>query len=236
MAIALSQIMSAVRGSLGGITFYASRYSNIAMRARVVPTDPNTAYQQVVRTNMSAAVSGWQSLTIAQRASWSAYAANTPWLNALSQDVFLTGQAMYIAVRLTAIYTNSALTGADFYDAPCNPGLLAPPRLEYLPLPGGPPLTGFTLRFHNQDPSTIIRCSYARSSAQATSINFWKGPYLGSSKGSTSNIAIGGFYDWNVSKLVHDRFYFVRVKAISVIPWTRMSTVQHIRCHSLNNF
>ena len=236
MAIALSQIFTAVSGSIGGLTFFRTRHSSITIRAKVVPTDPNTASQQTVRTNMSGAVSGWQSLTSAQRDAWSAYAAHTPWLNALGQVVSLTGQSMYIAVRLTAIYTNPALGGGNFTDAPCNPGLLAPPRVECLPLPGGPPLTGFTLRFHNQDPTTIIRCSRARSSAKALSINFFKGPYLGSSKGQTPNIAIGSSYDWNVSGLLHDRYYFVRVKAISVSPWTRMATAQHIRCYSSNNF
>jgi hypothetical protein len=83
-------------GSIGGTTFSRNR-GGPYMRARSVPINPNTTYQQAVRHYMTDLTSRWLStLTADQRAAWDNYALQVPLPNPLGQPRNVGGIAMYV--------------------------------------------------------------------------------------------------------------------------------------------
>lgn len=98
--------VSQISGSVGGNTFSRNR-SGAYVRNRSIPVNPNSSRQQTARANMSAAVIAWgQTLTEAQREAWRLYAASVPVKNRLGQNIYLTGQNMYVRT-----FTARALAG-----------------------------------------------------------------------------------------------------------------------------
>jgi len=78
-------------GSIGGNVYARNRYGNY-VRARTVPTNPNTAGQQEVRAAIAWLTEHWSStLSAAQRTAWNLYAASVPMLNKLGEVVHLSG-------------------------------------------------------------------------------------------------------------------------------------------------
>lgn len=82
-------------GSLGGITASRNRYGQY-FRRKASPVNPNSTRQQSVRSYFATAIVGWTALTAAQRAAWNTYAANTPFVDGLGNQKFVTGQNMYV--------------------------------------------------------------------------------------------------------------------------------------------
>lgn len=92
----LSQVYTAVSGSVGGLT-YSRNAAGMYTRGRATPVNPNTSRQQAIRTAMSAMVIYWHNtLTGAQRAAWDTYASNTPLTDALGQQQNVSGQNMFL--------------------------------------------------------------------------------------------------------------------------------------------
>jgi len=82
-------------GSYAGLTFSHNRGGQY-IRARAVPSNPNTIYQQAVRGYMSALAGRWNEvLTAPQRAAWAAYADAVKLPDALGEPRALTAMAMY---------------------------------------------------------------------------------------------------------------------------------------------
>ena len=78
-------------GSLGGITASHGR-SGTYLRARVVPVNPNTVWQQAVRNIAGNLATAWVTqLTSVQREAWEAYAAQVAMTNAVGDTIYLTG-------------------------------------------------------------------------------------------------------------------------------------------------
>lgn len=97
-------ILTAASGSLGGITASHGRSGQYA-RARTVPVDPASPFQNQVRIIFGNLSIAWKTLTNAQRSSWATYAANVPVRNRLGNTIFLTGHTTYIrnnAARIQA--------------------------------------------------------------------------------------------------------------------------------------
>lgn len=91
-----SQVYAAVSGSIGGIT-YAHNQGGMYARARAVPTNPNSAQQQVMRNAIGALTTSWLAvLTAAQRTGWSTFAANVPVLDTLGQARTIPPLSWYI--------------------------------------------------------------------------------------------------------------------------------------------
>lgn len=102
-----SQIITEGSGSIAGNTVLQTR-AGLAMRARVIPTNPATARQQVVRTDFGNLSSQWSSLLSQfERDLWTAYAITNPITGKFGDPLILTGQNMFI--RLNGI----RLGGAD---------------------------------------------------------------------------------------------------------------------------
>lgn len=107
----LSESMTSASGSIGGVTYSHNR-SGMYRRARRVPVNPNTTFQQSQRDAFSTASALWRTLTAPQRASWEAYAASSPTTNALGQTIFLTGSQQFTACQSLAIRLGVATTTA----------------------------------------------------------------------------------------------------------------------------
>lgn len=95
-------------GSIAGNTFARNRYGNY-VRARTVPTNPNTPGQQQVRAAIAWLVDHWsQTLSPAQRTAWGLYADSVNMLNKLGEVIHLSGFNHFI--RSNAIRKRHAQT------------------------------------------------------------------------------------------------------------------------------
>jgi hypothetical protein len=165
-------------------------------RARSVPTNPNTTYQQAVRNIFATLSAGWSVLTQAQRDLWTVYATNTPVINALGDQIYLTGQQMYIrnnAARLQAGLSTISAGPVVFGSSTITPTPAVAPEL-------GTQTLGFTIDDEDEWASTdggalLVYMSRPQPVARA----FFKGPYryagkvLGNSTtppGTTQTVAV----------------------------------------------
>lgn len=109
-----SALLTSASGSVGGATWSRNK-GGMYIRARAIPTNPSSTYQQTVRSAMAQLVTLWGSvLTAAQRAAWDVYADNTPLIDPLGSPTLVSGLNMY--VRGNVLRLQTALVRAD--DAP----------------------------------------------------------------------------------------------------------------------
>ncbi len=227
MAIGISHLFSSMSGSVAGITYFRNRYAAIVMRERVTPVDPGTAFQVLVRTRMSAAVSWWQSLSADDRQSWEIYAEGTPWVNSLGNDVRLTGFNMYLSTRLAVIHINPAIVPALLNTACCVPGLNIRPQISFSPCSGG--TAGFNVNIINPHPTDNMRVGVQISTAQNTSINFWKGPYSPRDYVSSGSIPPGFGTVFAYKFLIAGKRYFLRVRGFNDTLKTLVSSPMYLQ-------
>lgn len=91
------------RGSIGGQTHSRNR-SGAYVRARTVPTNPNTPRQAAVRAIMSVVTANWNNLlSAAQRISWDLFALNVPAKNKLGETINLTGFNQYVKSNIASL-------------------------------------------------------------------------------------------------------------------------------------
>jgi hypothetical protein len=96
MAIFKGTIAGSISGSIAGVTFSHNKGGGY-IRARSIPTNPNSPQQQQVRGFLSQLSNLWVTwLTPAQRAGWEDYAANVTVINALGDPGYLPPLAHYI--------------------------------------------------------------------------------------------------------------------------------------------
>jgi len=117
-----SQVYTQASGSIGGLT-YSHNASGMYTRARSIPVNPSTGFQQTVRSGLADLVTRWTSvLTAAQRAAWNLYAASVPVTNALGDQVYRSGQNWYIACNSVRYQLSqklyAGLGGWEVDDAP----------------------------------------------------------------------------------------------------------------------
>jgi hypothetical protein len=99
-------------GKLGLTVTFPSR-TGLIRRMKVTPSDPNTASQQTIRGNFTAAAHRYDTLTEAQQNAWSTAAGQYKSKPSLGQSGPLTGFQLF--VKQNAIL---ALTGSEPIDAP----------------------------------------------------------------------------------------------------------------------
>jgi hypothetical protein len=90
-----SSVLTQASGSVGGITYSHNR-GGMYQRARATPVNRKTARQMTVRNAMNLAHTAWLSLTAGVKSQWNAYASGTPVKDALGNNIYLTGRAMFI--------------------------------------------------------------------------------------------------------------------------------------------
>jgi len=85
-----------MRGSMAG-NVYSRNKSGAYIRARTKPTNPNTSYQQAIRSSMAFLTTRWsQTLTAGQRAAWNLYGSNVVMQNKLGESINLSGFNHYL--------------------------------------------------------------------------------------------------------------------------------------------
>lgn len=98
-------------GSIAGNTFARNRYGAY-VRARTVPTNPQTAAQVKIRACMAQLKTAWLALSAAQRAAWATYAANVAMTNRLGETIYLSGYNMYCRTNAALLYQGADLLAA----------------------------------------------------------------------------------------------------------------------------
>jgi len=100
-------IGSQLAGSIGGITASHNK-GGTYFRARRTPTNPNSAFQMIVRGAVSTLSNRWVSvLTVAQRNEWETYAGNVPRPNKVGDLVLLSGINHYVRCNTPRIQSVS---------------------------------------------------------------------------------------------------------------------------------
>jgi len=208
-----SPIISAGSGSVAGLTF-SHNAGGMYVRARAIPTDPNSPEQQAVKALVGNLAGLWNSLlTSVQRDAWNVYAANVPLLNPLGQQRNVSGIAMYI--RSNTARLQGTLARVD--DAPTvfTLGDFTNPSFGFDATADEVDVT-FTAAdaWANEDAAAML--VYA-SRPQNDSINFFKGPYrfAGEILGDaitppTSPAAIAAPFPASAGQRVFERIVVVR--------------------------
>lgn len=169
-----SPIIAAGSGSIAGVTMSRNR-GGLYMRARAVPTNPNTTQQQAVRSALSSLVGAWtNALTPAQRAAWTVYADNTPVTDSLGASIFLTGQQMYIRGNTARLQLGvpRADDGPTVYDL----GSFTTPVLGAASASANTISMAYTATDDWANEDDAIMGIYT-SRPQNQSVNYFKGPY-----------------------------------------------------------
>ncbi len=169
-----STIIASGSGSLGGLT--ASRNKGgLYLRARAIPTNPNTTQQQNVRQAMATLADAWTNLlTQVQRDGWDVYAANTPVIDTLGASMLLTGQQMYLRSNIPRIQSGYARVDASptifDFGSFSTPGMAGPTASN----------DSFDLSFTNTDLWANETGSYMTvfvGRPTNPSVRYFKGPY-----------------------------------------------------------
>ena len=168
-----SALVTAASGSLGGLVASHNR-GGAYLRARTIPVNPGSVFQQTVRDAVISLAAKWgELLTVAQRTAWEVYADAVPIPNALGDPRVLTGLAMYVRSNVPRIQVGYPRVD----DAPTifNLGDVTGPGYDGLT----PPLA-VTISFDplddwaNEDDSGML---VYISPPKMQSINYYKGPY-----------------------------------------------------------
>lgn len=97
-------------GSIAGTTHSHNRAGQY-IRSRRAPTQPvGTGRKGTVKANFSASAKYYASLTAAQQAAWTAYAAMYPITDALGQSIVLTGQQMCVSINSQLLNCGAAMS------------------------------------------------------------------------------------------------------------------------------
>lgn len=119
-------------GSVGGVTAGHNKGGQY-LRNRSIPTNPNTARQQLVRSCLAECSQSWKLLTAAQRGRWEQYATATPLVNRLGESVTVSGFNMY--VRTNTFLKSIRPVTAPVTEAPTSPGQsILPPLATQSPV------------------------------------------------------------------------------------------------------
>ena len=194
MAIFKSQLLTQASGSVGGITFSHNAGGNY-IRARAIPTDPNSPQQQAVRAVFGNLAIAWETALIqSQREAWETYAANVPILNALGDQIFISGLNHYI--RSNTPRVQAGVARIDVAPTVFNLGDFSNPSFAYDSAASEIDTT-FTVADDWVNEDGAFAFIYGSRQKNET-INFHKGPYrfagtiigsVGSPETSPSSIA-----------------------------------------------
>lgn len=106
-----SQVYASVSGSVGGLT-YSHNQGGMYCRARAVPTNPNTSFQQTLRNAMGQLTTRWgQTLTQTQRDAWAVFATNVPVVDSLGESRTIPPLSWYL--KANSLRVQSGLSVID---------------------------------------------------------------------------------------------------------------------------
>lgn len=177
MALMKGTVATAMSGSVGGITFSHNR-AGMYMRNRATPVNPNTVYQQAVRSNMAALASYWnETLTQVQRDGWDLYSQNVPLINRVGDPIDVGGIGMFMRTNVVVLQTGGG-GGAIIATAPTifNLGSYTPPSIAAITAATEMISLAFdnTDDWANEDDANMLVFT---SRPMSPAINYFKGPY-----------------------------------------------------------
>lgn len=164
-----SAMTTQASGSVGGMVASRNRGGNY-MRARAIPTNPNTMLQAAVREGFGMLSNMWAVLTEPQRAGWNSYADNVMVPNVLGDQIKLSGFNQFI--RSNTPRQQAGLSIAP--NAPTTFNIGETPQLTGLVVQAGGVTPDLTLEFVATPGNELL--VYLSRPLQAT-INFYRGPY-----------------------------------------------------------
>lgn len=208
MALFKSATMTSASGSVGGATYSHNRFG-LYLRARRVPVNPNSTFQQTVRNSFSSASAAWRALTAEQRAAWEAYAAATPVTNAMGDTIHLTGSQQHLATNALALTLGLAAITA----APTTPGRIAIGALQPTISVAGVDITVTGV----SAPDTATLAVFA-GDVQSAGVSFFAGPYQlrGFDQPALGILTVGSFAGRNGVPLVLGQRMPIRIAGIGV--------------------
>lgn len=113
--------VAAMSGKVDGTVFSRNTYGAIA-RGWAKPVDPKTDKQMSIRAAFSTQSQTWRTLTAAQRNAWISLASTVTFVNRLGENIFLTGQAMFVKLNNNLISAGGTqITVAPAYTIPSAP-------------------------------------------------------------------------------------------------------------------
>lgn len=169
-----SALVTQWSGSVGGMVG-SHNQGGLYLRARTIPVNPSSTYQQVVRNAMLTLASRWgQVLTPAQRTAWETYAKNVPLIDRLGESRAIGGIAMYQRSNVPIIQVGGSVVDDG-------PTVMALPTFTdpSVTVTAASPAT-VDVAFDNSDDWANEDGGYMAvyaSREQAPAINFFKGPY-----------------------------------------------------------
>jgi len=172
MARILTPMGSAgVSGSIGGTTYARNRYGTY-IRTKATPVNPNSGFQNSIRSKFSSLCAAWGLLTSAQRLAWETYAGNTPMTDVFGQPMWHTGRNWFIGNNTLRLQAGLSVVS----DGPTTFGL---PGLT-LPVPAFTEGDPISVAFTNTDDwagevgGALLLFA---TDAKPATVNFCKGPY-----------------------------------------------------------
>lgn len=210
MAKFLSQVYTAIRGSVGGVCYTANKYANLMARSRVTPTQPNTTSQTRLRAAFSEASYNWKNTTDEIRAGWDQYAQSCPYSGPLG-NYYVDGRTLFMGIYTLAAYLNG------LFSLPTTPGTTVPVASGWLSMSFGEVTVptsgiGFKIPIINLNDEDIVLES-VRSRPNSPTRLTWHGPYVTSTL--NAEVIVGeGNGDVEYTDLSLGKVYFVRVRMI----------------------
>lgn len=173
----LSGLITVGSGAVGGLVASHNKGGNY-FRALVIPVNPQTPQQVLVRNSLSQLVGAWtNTLTQLQRDAWDLYALNVPVTDVLGQTISLSGQQHFIRSNVPRIQgLDTGIAGA-ILDGPTifNTGEVDSSAFFNLASPSTSTYTfDNTLAWANED-NALLLTWYGRP--VNASVTFFKGPY-----------------------------------------------------------
>jgi hypothetical protein len=101
----LAGLVTQGSGSIGGMTMSKNK-QGYYLRARTVPSNPNTLSQQAIRTAFAALTPAWSSLTQSQQANWNLYAKNVSVVLNNGQTRILSGFNWFVGANQLRLQAN----------------------------------------------------------------------------------------------------------------------------------
>ena len=111
--IKYSALVSDMRNKLNGSVMSKNRYGSY-VRNKVTPVNPQSTFQQAVRSTLASLSSAWRGLTEAQRLGWTALATQLKFTDIFGDSKTLTGNTMYVKLNANLI----KIGNAEINDAP----------------------------------------------------------------------------------------------------------------------
>lgn len=202
-----SGLVTQISGSFGGLTGSHNR-GGLYLRARAIPTDPNTPDQVVVRNALGLLNQRWiDDLTPLERASWNTYAANVPLTGPLGDPITVSGLNMYIRSNVPRIQLITTII--DQAPAIFDTGTLSPVSITNI----SEATQQFDVTFTDADGWNVANGHLVLQQSRPlnTTINFFRGPYRHA--GSVNGVAVSPVTKPTEFSFVAGQRMFFRVRA-----------------------